>query len=252
MPNVYINGVKYHYAAGVPRSEPAAAVILVHGAGGNHRHWDYQTAALGECFLTLAVDLPGHGLSAGKPAGDISRYTDFLLDFAKHVVGAPFFLAGPSMGGAITLDFALRYPGQLKGLLLVATGAKLRAAPAMLEIFGSGEHFLPLIDLAYGSGTDPKLLDLARQELKDTDPATYHSDFQACNNFDVMDRLQDIVSPTLVLGASEDRLTPVKYSRYLAEKIRQARLEIVEGSGHMVMLEKPAEVNSHIKKFVNC
>lgn len=249
MPKVCINGKMYHYAAGIPDREPEGVVVFVHGAGGNHRHWSFQVPSLGLKRLTLAVDLPGHGLSEGQAAKSIGEYAEFIYDFAEHVSGSRFFLAGHSMGGAIAMDFALRFPEKLAGLILVGTGARLRVAPALLETFGSGRHFMPLIDLAYGPDTPAELVDLAREEMRQTNPDVHYSDFLACDAFDIMERVGEINTPTLVLGASEDRLTPLKYSRYLAEQIKNARLEIIEGAGHMMTLEKPEAVNRYIEQF---
>lgn len=251
MPSVYMDRKMYHYSAAVPDGEPGGAIVFVHGAGGNHRHWSFQVPALGRQMLALAVDLPGHGLSEGRAAGSIREYADFIYDFSQHVVGGPFFLAGHSMGGAIAMDFALRFPDKLAGLVLVGTGARLRVAPALLETFGAGEHFLPLIDLAYGPGTPAELLELARKEMQQLAPEVHYHDFLACDNFDIMDRVSGIDVPTLVLAATEDRLTPVKYGRFLAEQINNARLEIIEKAGHMMMLEQPDTVNKLISDFTN-
>ncbi len=251
MPNVYINGQMYHYLACVPGYEPRGTVIFIHGAGGNHRHWAGQVPSLGRELLTLAVDLPGHGLSEGKSAQSIDEYTNFIYDFAERVVGPRFILAGHSMGGAIAMNFALRFPEQLAGLVLVGTGARLRVLPDVLEHFGAGKHFLPLLDLAYGPGTPAELINLSREEMVQTNPDVYYNDFTACENFDVMVRVKEIKVPTLVIGASGDRLTPVKFSCYLAEQINNARMEIIEEAGHMMMLEKPEALNRHLQQFIS-
>jgi len=76
------------------------------------------------------------------------------------------------------------------------------------------------------------------------------SDLQACDRFDVMERLGEIDVPTLVVAGSTDRLAPVKYARHLSEYISDAQLAIVEGAGHMVILERPAKVADAIGEFL--
>ena len=77
-------------------------------------------------------------------------------------------------------------------------------------------------------------------------PQIIHDDFAACDAFDVMERLDEIHCPTLVICGTEDRMTPPKYSKYLVDGIANAELELIAGAGHMVMLEKPEPVAAAI------
>jgi len=61
--------------------------------------------------------------------------------------------------------------------------------------------------------------------------------------------VHEISVPSLVICGSEDVLTPLKYSRYLAERINGARLEVIDRAGHMVMLERPLEFNQRLESF---
>jgi pimeloyl-ACP methyl ester carboxylesterase len=86
--------------------------------------------------------------------------------------------------------------------------------------------------------------------MKEVKAEVAHSDFHACNSFDLMDQLGEIHTSTLVVCGEEDLMTPVKYSQYLADSIKGANLFLVPNAGHMVMLEKPDEVAERIKEFV--
>jgi pimeloyl-ACP methyl ester carboxylesterase len=76
------------------------------------------------------------------------------------------------------------------------------------------------------------------------------NDYAACNAFDVMDRLGEISAPTLVIGGTADQMTPPKHATFLADKIPGARLAMIEGAGHMVMLEQPELVARHVEQFL--
>jgi pimeloyl-ACP methyl ester carboxylesterase len=77
-----------------------------------------------------------------------------------------------------------------------------------------------------------------------------YADFVACNNFDVRDRVSLIQAPSLIIVGDEDRLTPVKWSQFLKDKIPGSSLQVVARAGHMVMLEQPEEVNRSILTFL--
>jgi pimeloyl-ACP methyl ester carboxylesterase len=156
------------------------------------------------------------------------------------------------MGGAIAQKLALDYPGWVSALGLIATGARLRVAPAILEsVRDDFDQGVALVTrYAWAPDADQSLVELGQEALKETGPDVLFGDFLACDRFDVMDRLEEIKVPVLVVNGTADRLTPVKYARFLAEHIRDARLVPIEGAGHMVMLERPDEVGTAVQEFV--
>ena len=77
-----------------------------------------------------------------------------------------------------------------------------------------------------------------------------HGDLLACDAFNVTDRLINITQPTLVICGADDRMTPPRLSQVLARSIPGAQLEVIEHGGHMVMLEHPELVASHLIQFV--
>ncbi|MGQ9557050.1 MAG: alpha/beta fold hydrolase [Desulfurispora sp.] len=251
MPFVIIDGKKYYYHAVVPPEEQAEGVIIfVHGAGGNHRHWLYQSAHLGRRLLALALDLPGHGFSEGQACSSIAAYSEFIYQFARRVTAMPFFIAGHSMGGAIAMDLAINHPEMLQGLILVATGARLKVLPEVLQTFGRGQHPPVFVDYLYARGVPEEIRSLAEKEYYSTGPDIYYRDLSACDAFDVRDQLSTIRIPTLIISGEHDVLTPVKYGDYLAQHIWGSRHQLIPAAGHMLMLENPVAVNSAIEDFV--
>ncbi|MDA8335460.1 MAG: alpha/beta hydrolase [Peptococcaceae bacterium] len=249
MPYIEISGERYFYLDSGPAGAPRQ-VLFLHGSGGTAGHWSNQLALAGPGQRVLAVDLPGHGRSGGHPVDRIAGYREFVRLFAASLSLPSLYLGGHSMGGAVVLDYALNYPGETAGLILIGTGARLRVAPAILDAFGAGRTPAELVDLLYGPGTAPLLRDKALREMETVDPRTWYVDFSACNAFDIMAELPRITAGTLVLVGSEDRLTPPKYARYLEEHMRRATVVTVEGAGHMVMVEEPGAVNGALASFL--
>jgi pimeloyl-ACP methyl ester carboxylesterase len=248
LPFINIDDKKVYYA-GDSQAE-GIPVIFCHGSGGGHHHWLYQLKGLKGNINPLAVDLPGHGRSEGEPADDIAVYREWLHRFTDALGVGPFVAAGHSMGGAIALDYALHYPENTLGLILVGSGARLRVLPAFLETLQEGAVPAELADFLYCPDTPQELLQRGREEVASTAASIYHADLSACDKFDVTDKLPRISRQAMMICGSEDRLTPVKYSHYLAEKLPAGKVAVIEGAGHMVMIEKPEAVNQAIEAFI--
>jgi len=218
-------------------------VVFVHGAGGTHQHWLYQVRDLPDS-PTYAPDLPGHGRSEGPGRDTIAAYGDWLVAFLDGIGVDQAVLVGHSMGGAIAQDMALRHPARVAGLGLVATGARLRVAPAILDgIRQDHEAAVRLIcDFAFGPETPAELVRLGRRQMVSIPAEVLYGDFAACDAFSVMDRLGEIAVPAFVVCGTQDNLTPSKFSVYLRDQLEGAVLHLVEGAGHMVMVERPEAV----------
>lgn len=229
------------------------ALVFIHGAGGDASLWAHQERWFRKETVVCCVELPGHGGSGGGGETEISAYAGWVREVVHGVLGEmPFVLAGHSLGGAIALEMAIEGNGGPVGLVLLATGAKLGVTPVIFRLLKEDfDGFLMTIDqAALGSKAAPDVRDVVVRGLRRCSPDVVHGDFTACNRFDVRERLGEIQIPTLVVCGEEDRLTPAGYSGFLAQNIAGARLQIVPGAGHMVMLENAEFVNRAIEAFL--
>jgi pimeloyl-ACP methyl ester carboxylesterase len=242
MPTSPLDGEFLYYAA---RGERGAPVVFLHGAGSNHLIWNAQMAALAGSARAYALDLPGHGRSSKAGRGTVRGYADAVCSFLDTLSIERAVIAGHSMGGAVAQTLGLENPDRVLALVLVGTGARLRVLPAFLEgalnDFANTAH--QFNEAEFAPAADSRLRALSEQQLLICDPQVFHGDLVACHAFDNLFRVQEIRAPALVICGTEDRMTPVKYSQYLAAKIPDAQLRLVEGAGHLSMVEKPDEVN---------
>jgi len=226
-------------------------LLLIHGAGGTHLHWPPQLRRLPDVSV-LALDLPGHGRSDGPGRNTIAEYARAVVALLDAVGVERAVVCGHSMGGAITQVMALDYPERVAGLVLVGSGAKLRVAPAVLEGIARnfGTTLALLADWSYGPAAPDELKQLGIKAMAETDPAVLRGDFLACDQFDIRERLAAIQAPTLVIGGTADRMTPLKFSQYLADHIPGAQLRVIQDAGHMMALERPDEVGAAVAQFL--
>lgn len=222
-------------------------IVFIHGAGGNHRVWAYQ---VGYFKNSIAINLPGH--DGGEGRRNIDEYVEYVKEFLDRNSLRNIVLVGHSMGGAIVQKFALKYSGYLKAIVLVCTGARLRVLPKIFELIRA--DYPKAVDfiasMAVSKNASQAVKNQVMEELLKAKPEVVYGDFEACDKFDIMDQVSNISVKTLIICGSDDLLTPVKYSKYLNEKILGSTLKVIEGSGHMVMIEKPREFNSILDEFI--
>jgi pimeloyl-ACP methyl ester carboxylesterase len=157
------------------------------------------------------------------------------------------------MGGAITQTVALKHPEVIKGIVLVGTGARLKVLPLILNgIKTSFEETVRKInELSFFRESPPLLMERSMAALMQCRPEVLYGDYLACDRFDIMNEVEKIDLPTLIICGNEDGMTPVKYSQFLLQRIQGSRLETLPGAGHMVMMEAAEPFNEKIGTFVS-
>jgi len=234
----------------VHRAVDGEGLLFIHGAGSQGLVWQLQLLAFPRA---QAPDLPGHTGGAPQAAAD-ARGVDGYLEALRATLGPgrDRIAAGHSLGGAIALRWALAHPEEVRALILVGTGARLRVAPRFFEGIGAGD---PTAIEEFGAAwfapqTPARLREKSLLLLRATPPPVLLADLSAANAFDVMAEVGRLSLPTLVICGTEDRLTPVKFSQYLHDRIHGSELVLVEGAGHMVMIEQPQATNAAIRSFL--
>ncbi|MCK5240441.1 MAG: alpha/beta hydrolase [Candidatus Thorarchaeota archaeon] len=219
-------------------------LIFVHGAGGSSATWFMQLRGLSDQFHVVAIDLNGHGKSPDRNEADITK--SYLDDIHSLVTKFDHpILGGHSMGGALTQLYALENPDLLSGIILIGTGGRLKVLPLIFELLENDfDAYVDAVGIVMFDESTPKSLITASQaEVRKCPPAIIARDFHECNRFDFMEEVGSITVPTLILVGESDQMTPVKYSTYMDERIKDSKLETFAQAGHSVMLEKSSEVN---------
>lgn len=226
------------------------SIIFVHGSGGCGDIWRYQT----DYFPgSHAVDLPGH--PRGETLESVEEYADWLREYIKGRACGEVVLAGHSLGGAIALMYAIKYPQELKGIIVIGSGARLRVHPMVLTlceeaIKGDPHKWHEMSEEMYRlTPVDYKREVMAKHAAIGL--AVMLNDFLCCDKFDIMDRVHEIKLPALIICGELDVMTPVKYANYLGAKMANSRVAIVPGAGHFAFAEKPEVVNTAIEDFIN-
>jgi pimeloyl-ACP methyl ester carboxylesterase len=222
-------------------------LIFIHGAGGSKESWTFQTKYFEG---SIALDLPGH--PQGELIPTIDGCVEWLRKWIKEQGYREVVLVGHSLGGGIALMYALKYPEDLKGIVTVGSGARLRVLPQTLEDLEKAVKD-PGIENPLNSSyelIEPDLAAILQSRRQENGPAAALNDLRACDQFDIMDQISQIAVSTLAICGDQDVMTPPKYSQYLATHMPKAKTLVIPGGTHMVFAEKPQEVNRAIEDFL--
>jgi pimeloyl-ACP methyl ester carboxylesterase len=250
-----------------------APIVLAHGVLLSVRTWVRQLQTLpSQGFRVVAFDSRGHGESTlGEGGHSIDNLGDDIRTVLEDLDLRDTVLVGHSMGGIAVQSFLLRHPEvaaeRVKGVVLLSTlarvpfsgarGAGLRAlieklgerAPDSERLWAARNLGFVVTRLGFGRHPKPSHVELVRRMLRDCTAETRRDAPRALLGLDLSARLPEVRIPTLVIGGTADVLTPPAESRRLAELIPGARLELVEGGGHMLMLEQTELVDRLIADF---
>jgi 3-oxoadipate enol-lactonase len=252
VPNIDIDGTELYYE----RRGKGEPMLLIQGLGGNSLHWgEGFLSGLEEDFELILFDNRGAGRSAALAgehtiadlAGDALGLLDALEIERAHVVGI-------SMGGMVAQELALAAPERVRTLTLgctfpggpEATMTDMAVVGMLAEAVLSGDQertlrvgYEVMIAAEYGAqeGAYELYSELAGQYQAPV--PVLMAQLSAIMGHDTSERLKEIAAPTLVVHGTEDRLLVAANGELLAKLIPGARLELLEGSGHMFFWEQP-------------
>jgi pimeloyl-ACP methyl ester carboxylesterase len=226
-------------------------LILIHGASATHHDWDRLRENLSDSNV-MALDLPGHGESGGDSRQSIRNYARDVISLLDALDIPRAIFGGHSMGGGITQTLALDYPERVAGIILMATGAKLSVHPLIIDRAKTEVKAVAelLDDWCWLPETAQDIMRATYDQILKHGSEILYNDYYACSQFDVRERLNEIGAPTLVMGATDDKMTRIQFSADLQEHIPHAQRVIIENAGHNFMIEKPAAVAEAIHNWM--
>ena len=248
-------------------------IVLSHGVTLSVRTWVKQMEALPELgFRVVAFDHRGHGSST---VGEQGHTIDTLAWDVRSVLVAlnlrDAVVVGHSLGGVAAQSFCIRFPEvaaeRVAGIVLLSTLSRspLAASNRWNSLLAALANRLPdasgalaahdlgfaLTRLGFGSDPQPRHIELTREMIVACPPETRRRAPGALLGLDLTADLPRIAVPVLVACGSADVLTPPDESRRIVSHLPQSQLEIIEGAGHMVMLERAAELDRLIVDFAH-
>jgi len=227
------------------------AIVFIHGSGGSSNIWKNQLKLRVDYDL-IALDLPSHHKSDEFPEISLDLYVDVLKKLKERLKYQKLILGGHSLGGAVIQAYYYRYQNDVAAMLLCGTGGKLRVNPFILHSLKNNyqDYLNSLPAGAFYRKTSDIIIKEYVKEASKINPEVTYNDFKMCDNFDLLEKTSSIKVPCLIIVGNKDQLTPVKYSQFFHDNIQNSELCIINDAGHMVMIEKPEQVNQCIENFI--
>ena len=260
MSKVKVNGVNLYYEFHGP--EDGELLFLNTGVFMNTASWLFQLPELSKRYRVLVYDMRGQGQS-DHPEGeyslelhgeDLAALMDALKLGKAHMVGT-------SYGGELNLVMGIRHPERCHSLAIIASVSHSDVLlKAMIERWilaaklGDGPLFFRLIYAdVYSEGFlkgRPDLIPMAEQRYAQLDLPAAARLCESFARFDVTADLGKIQAPTCIVSAELDILKPRRYGKIMHQGIKGSEFHVIPNAGHVVVLEKAAEVNTIILGFL--
>ena len=252
----------YAYTGGRVLEPGLPGMAFVHGAGNDHSVWTLQSRYFAHHGRNaLAVDLPGHGRSAGPALGSVEAIAEWIPALLAAAGIESAVLVGHSMGALAALECAARHPARVARVALLGPAAPMAVSDVLLDAAKRDDHVaFELINgwsfsagKQLGGNTMPGvwLTGNAIRLLERTKPGVLHVDLAACNAYaGALAAAAKVRCPSLAIVGARDIMAPPKNARALTDALRDARVVELPDCGHSLMAEQPDAVLDALRAFV--
>jgi pimeloyl-ACP methyl ester carboxylesterase len=258
-----INGHEVYVATGnrVPDAQKDT-VLFLHGTGQDHTIWVLPTRYFARHDRNvLAVDLPGHGRSGGKPLETIEAMADWAVQVLDEAGLATAAVVGHSLGSLVAIATAARHPQRVRAIALVGVTVPMPVSGHLLDNAKEDRHeaiemlnywgFSKSAQLGGNATPGNWMLGSGMRLREKAGPGVIHTDLNACNEYiEGMEHAATIDCPALLILGERDMLTPVRSAMKVAAALPNAEKAVLEGSGHALLSERPDPVLDQLIRVV--
>lgn len=249
-------GVRLHYE----EAGEGPPLVLLHGIGASRQDWEFNVPAFARSYRVITPDLRGFGLSERSGNYGVATFASDIWLLLEQLGIADFHLIGHSMGGAVALQMAVDRPERIRRLVAADTLPSFQANSfgkrilfayryLMMGVFGPQRLSSAVAEKLFPNPDQQALRDRATAGGLANDRGVYLETLKALLGWNVLDRLDRLTMPVLVLAAEHDYF-PVSDAEAFARMLRDARLKIFPGMHHALPLEAPQAFNTAVLRFL--
>ena len=267
---ITVNGhATYCYTRGKTLDAAKPSIVFIHGVLNDHSVWILQSRYLANHgYNVLAIDLPGHGKSAGSCPKSVEEAAAFAIALLDAAGIAKTALVGHSWGSLIALHAASLVPARITHLAMLATAFPMKVSPALLDAalnkpmqaidmvntFSHSTLAPPPSSLGPGTWLYGSSRALMRRVLQSNPRENvFHIGFNACNDYttglEALASWNTAQAATLFIVGKQDQMTPPKAAQALINAAKEAKVVTVD-AGHSIMTEAPDATLCALQDFL--
>lgn len=258
-----VDGKTIFAATGGRPFDPALpALVCIHGAGMDHTVWTLQTRYFAHHgWSVLAVDLPGHGGSDGPPLATVEAMGAWALSALKAAGGGRAAFIGHSMGALAALEAAAGAGDDAIALLMLGVVPTMGVHPDLQAAADAGNHKAVEQMVGWGFGRPMQIggnrapgswvSGAGLRVLERGLAGPLGNDLRASNGYaGALVAAEKVRCPALILAGDDDRMTPARQVKPLADALPDARTVVLPRTGHMMSIERPDETLDAMRDFL--
>ena len=231
-------------------------ITFLHGSGLSHIVWSLvEQFFSNKNFNVLSIDLPGHGNSDGPCLDSIEKIADWLEKVFIELNLKELTLVGHSQGCLEILEYAAKYKSRIKKLVFLGGSNKMPVHPDLINLANNGDSDAVKLMMKWGYEGSKKFIGGNPVEKIIQSPRDIREilavDLVACNNYsNGSDAAKLIECPTLLIFGSLDKMVNLEAGKKFSSLVKNSKTHIIEGCGHMIMIEKAFEMREKVLEFL--
>ena len=231
-------------------------IVFLHGSGLSHIVWSLAEQFFSsKNFNVLSIDLPGHGNSEGPCLDSIEKISDWLEKVFEKLNLNNLIIISHSQACLEALEYSLKYKDRLKKLVFVGGSYRMPVNEDLIDLASNGDSDAVKLMMKWGYEGSKKFIGGNPIERIIKSPRDISEilavDLIACNNYkNGSEAAKAITCPVMLVLGELDKMVNLEFGKKFANLVKNSKTHIIEGCGHMIMIEKAFEMREKVLEFL--
>ena len=231
-------------------------IVFLHGSGLSHIVWSLTEQFFsGKNFNVLSVDLPGHGNSEGPCLDSIEKISNWLEKVFEKLNLKNLIIIGHSQGCLEALEYSFKYKKRLKKMVLIGGSYRMPVNKDLINLASNGDSDAVKLMMKWGYEGSKKFIGGNPIERIIQSPRDISEilavDLIACNNYANGSEAAKAVScPVMLVFGELDKMVNLEFGKKFADLVKDSKIHVIDGCGHMIMIEKAFEMREKVLEFL--